>query len=177
MWSGVRIRCCPAWMMLRARAMIKNFEELKKQLKDLSSVINLFKSESVQLRLVELIFQGESIESNDKKNDALDPQQRKTRQRKTSSPGKGTGKNANASSAPRKKAAGGRKGPATILSELIDEDFFKTKRAIKAIIEHASSHKARIFKANELSGPLARFVRDGRLKRLKNADGQYEYYT
>ena len=36
--------------------MIKNFDELKTQLSDLSSVINSFKSEAVQLRIVEAHF-------------------------------------------------------------------------------------------------------------------------
>ena len=36
--------------------MIKNFEEIKSQLKDLSEVINRFKSEAVQLRIVEFVF-------------------------------------------------------------------------------------------------------------------------
>jgi len=33
--------------------MIKNFEEIKKQLNELSTVINSFKSEAVQLRIIE----------------------------------------------------------------------------------------------------------------------------
>ena len=36
--------------------MIKNFDEIKEQLKELSGVINSFKSEAVQLRIVELVF-------------------------------------------------------------------------------------------------------------------------
>lgn len=36
--------------------MIKNFEELKKQLAELADVLNTFKSEAVQVRLLELIF-------------------------------------------------------------------------------------------------------------------------
>jgi len=38
--------------------MIKNFEEIKKQLGELSDVLNKFKSEQVQLRIVELVFRG-----------------------------------------------------------------------------------------------------------------------
>ena len=36
--------------------MIKNFEEIKTQLKDLSEIVNSFKSEAVQLKIVELVF-------------------------------------------------------------------------------------------------------------------------
>lgn len=36
--------------------MIKNFEIVKKQLSELAGIVNSFKSEAVQLRIVELIF-------------------------------------------------------------------------------------------------------------------------
>ncbi|MES1172570.1 MAG: hypothetical protein ABUL77_04985, partial [Bacteroidota bacterium] len=38
--------------------MIKNFEETKLQLAELATVLNSFKSEAVQLRIIELVFQG-----------------------------------------------------------------------------------------------------------------------
>jgi hypothetical protein len=31
------------------------------------------------------------------------------------------------------------------------------------------------FKQSDFSGSLARYVRDGKLKRSKNSEGQYEY--
>ena len=37
--------------------MIKNFDVIKEQLKELAGVINSFKSEAVQLRLIELVFE------------------------------------------------------------------------------------------------------------------------
>ena len=56
------------------------------------------------------------------------------------------------------------------------EGFFKEKRAIKDIMDEARSQKGRTFKASDLSTPLVRFVRDKRLNRETNADGQFEYY-
>jgi hypothetical protein len=158
--------------------MIKNFTELRKQLEELSSVINSFKSEAVQLRIVELIFTGEA------ESEAEEPRQDDSES--TTSSGKRRGgrrrapaKKVDAKSTKggiqKKATRGGRKGPATILGELIDEGFFQKKRTIGDVIQHTSSQKARTFRANELSGPLGRFVRDKRLKRDKNADGQYEY--
>lgn len=154
--------------------MIKNFAELRKQLEDLSSVINSFKSEAVQLRIVELIFRGKS-EEDDPQPDAEALQSGGGRPRRRT-PKKRTAVESGESGAAAKAVRGGRKGPATILDELIADGFFQKNRTIKDVIQHASSQKARIFKANELSGPLARFVRDKRLKRDKNADDQYEYY-
>ena len=51
--------------------MIKNFEEVKKQLKELSQIINSFQSEAVQLRLIHLIFGA--IEAEDDAEVIVDP--------------------------------------------------------------------------------------------------------
>ena len=48
-------------------------------------------------------------------------------------------------------------------------------KTIGDIVKHCEHNMARKFKQNEFSGKLARLVRDGVLKRGKNADGQYEY--
>jgi hypothetical protein len=39
----------------RKKQMIKNFENVKAQIAELASVINSFKSEAVQLRIIELV--------------------------------------------------------------------------------------------------------------------------
>ena len=54
-------------------------------------------------------------------------------------------------------------------------DFFKKPRTIGDILVHCETNLARKIKANEISGKLGRMVRNGELKRTKNADGQYEY--
>lgn len=155
--------------------MIKNFAGLRQQLEELSTVINSFKSEAVQLRIVELIFKGEMDSGNDDTGSNETAGQEGGRKvSRRSSKKKASAKSGDPASS-KKVARGGRKGPATILAELIEEGFFKTKRTINDVIQQASSQKARNFRPNELSSPLARFVRDKRLKRDKNADGQYEY--
>lgn len=150
--------------------MIKNFNGLKKQLGDLAAIINSFKSEAVQLRLIEFIFQGAEItgEVEGTGTEAL------RRKRTNREPLKATNKKAETKE--KKAAKAGRAGPAPILTQLIEEGFFQSKRRIGDIINHARKKKARKFKASELSGPLARFVNDGRLDRDEGKDGQYEYY-
>lgn len=150
--------------------MLKKFNDLKKQLRELSAIINSFKSEAVQLRLVDLIFQGAEITSEDE-GTAIRGTQRTTTRRKLT---KDTKKKPEAKD--KKTAKVGRVGPATVLTQLIGEGFFQSKRTLADIINHADKKKAKKFKANELSGPLARFVRDGRLDRDPNKEGQYEYY-
>lgn len=135
--------------------MIKNFNGLKKQLRELSAIINSFKSEAVQLRLVDLIFQGAEIMSKEEGTGSRGNQRTTTKRKLT----KATKKKAEAKD--KKTVRVGRVGPATALTQLIGEGFFQSKRTITDIINHADKKKAYKFKANELSGPLARFVRDG----------------
>ena len=150
--------------------MIKNFIGIKRQLRELSAIINSFKSEAVQLRLVDLIFQGIDITGEEEGTARIGTQRTRAR-RKTTKPTK-----KKTQTKDKKTTKAGRVGPATTLTQLIGEGFFQSKRTITDIINHVGKKKAHKFKANELSGPLARFVRDGRLDRDENREGQYEYY-
>lgn len=153
--------------------MIKNFEALKKQLRELSELVNLFKSEAVQLRLVELVLGNtESPEEGDD-----EPPAKPTRAARHARRRKGGKREEKTGQAGATKARGGRLGAQGALNQLIHEKFFANKQTIGAIIEHCKAKKARTFKPNELSGILARFTRDNRLRRDTNKDGQYEYYT
>lgn len=150
--------------------MIKNFDEIKGQLKELASIINAFKSEAVQLRIAELIFQGAEVGTEEEETTGK-PQEKVPKQKEAKKKAKKT----KMTVGKKKVSKKGRPGPAKILYELIEEGFFNEPKTINEIISHCSSQKARILKANELSPPLARFVRDKKLKRDKNPDGQYQY--
>ena len=90
--------------------MIKNFQELKKQLEELSSVINSFESESVQLRIVKLIFKRESNESDEEFGDLIAPQPKKPRRRKKAPGIKKAAKDKRAKSVSKKKGKGREEG-------------------------------------------------------------------
>ena len=47
--------------------MIKNFDKVKTQLEELSDAINKFKSEAVQLKILELIFKNAGLSSDKEK--------------------------------------------------------------------------------------------------------------
>jgi len=81
--------------------------------------------------------------------------------------------------AKRKKAisASGRPGPGAMIDQLIEKNFFKKHRVLNDIIKHCKNNLAHKYKANEFSTPLARAIRNEKLKREKNKDGQFEYYT
>lgn len=150
--------------------MIKNFETVKAQLSELSSVINLFKSEAVQLRIIELVLgvsqttnptdEGGAASATDKKASRLQKTQSVDGERKKDSK--------------KKKVVAGT-GAVSALTELASTTFFDKPRTINDIIEHCKHKLARSFKANEFSGKLGRMVRNEELTRQKNAEKQYEY--
>jgi hypothetical protein len=147
--------------------MFDNLEKMKKQLSELAGVINLFKSEAVQLKIVELIL-GDITEPEEKIAEGDKPRLLKTAQKK-----KFAQKKENDPKSLHKKKTSG--GAVATLTELLAGEFFKQPRTINDIIEHCKHKKARNFKANEFSGTLARLVRDSKLTRNKNKNKQYEY--
>jgi len=151
--------------------MLKNFDEIKSQLAELAPIINSFKSEAVQRRIVDLIFNGARIEESDLEGELTEQTSEEKPKRKAKRKANG----ANTSSkAPKNKTTGS--GPVVTLNALIDEGFFSTPQTLKQMIDHCKTNKARTFRANELSGYLGRCVSDGKLKRKKNSENQYEYW-
>ncbi len=155
--------------------MIKNFDTIKQQLSELSSVINSFKSEAVQLRIVELILGARPTAEIEATAEA--PTQHHAGKRRSTSrkPRASSAQpNSEAVSDARRRASTG-SGPVATVAQLAEGAFFAKARTINDILEHCQSALARRFKANEISSKLGRMVRSGELTRQKNADGQYEY--
>ncbi len=154
--------------------MIKNFDVIKEQLRELAEVINTFKSEAVQLRLIELVFEaaesGSGRESGGGEGGAADRE--RTSRRKARSQTRPAKQKEGAAG----KAKGvGRPGGKLMLDRLLSEGFFKKPRTIKQLVEHCEHNLAFKYKQSDFSGSLGRLTRDGKLKRTKNADKQYEY--
>ena len=149
--------------------MIKNFDEVKKQLAELSDVLNKFKSEQVQLKIVELVFRGIGADTEEPLSNSNSEPRKKGRRPKR----KGSGSAPDAASSKKRIAAKGN-GPVPTLEQFIQEGFFNQKRTIGNVVDHCKT-KARNFKNNELSGPLGRLVRNNKLNRTKNSDDQWEY--
>lgn len=147
--------------------MIKNFDSVKEQLSELADVINAFKSEAVQLRIIELILgQAPSGDPSGTSSEENKPRKSTTARRRQ----KSTERSASKKSRP----SGGTGGKAT-LTRLVEGTFFDTPKTLGDIIEHCKHNMARNFKASDFSGKLGRMVSDGELTRKKNADNQYEY--
>lgn len=154
--------------------MMENFDDLKKQLSDLATVLNEFKSEAVQLRILDFVLRTENGPSDRPKEEEEAPHRQKRRKR---SSGTGTAAQATGVALPverKKRGAVGTGAPATLV-QLLSDNFFDQPRTINNIIEHCKHNLARTFRANEFSGKLGRMVRKGELNRKKNTDQQYEY--
>lgn len=155
--------------------MIERFSELKKDLIELATVLNQFKSEAVQLRLLELLFDATPEDDAKEQNEEVAPKRRVNRRRNKRGASSAEKKAADGSVTEKPKKTASGKGATATLTDLLASDFFKTHKTIGDIIEHSKNNLARGFKANEFSGKLARLVRSRELTRKKNADGQYEY--
>lgn len=152
--------------------MIQNFDETKKQLKELSEIINKFKSEAVQLRVVDHLFGNLEHDVEEKPVDVGEPPRKKKNSKK---PARKATKDNTSNKKHGKRAAG--QGAVATLMKLVDDNFFSEPKGIGDIVQHCDHNLARKFKANEFSGKLGRLVRETTLTRTKNSDGQYEYQS
>ena len=149
--------------------MMEKFEGLRKQLSDLATVLNEFRSEAVQLRILDFVLE-EAATVNDQPT-GRSPARKKTKVNRVS--GRNTPDEPKGG-AKRKRGPIGTGAPTTLL-QLLSGNFFDRPRTIHDIIEHCKHNLARTFRANEFSRKLGRMVRKGELTRNKNADKQYEY--
>lgn len=157
--------------------MIKDFDTVRTQLKELAEVINAFKSEAVQLRIIDLVIGGASLAAKLEVPPAIIPNaeeapksRARKRARKTNTPDSST-----TSPKVSRVPAKGRPGGKVTLETLVVDGFFKSPKAIGQIVEHCDTSLAMKYKQSDFSGPLMRLVREKRLIRKKNTDGQYEY--
>lgn len=151
---------------------MKNFDRIKDQLKELAEIVNSFKSEAVQLRIVELVFDSPPSEPKDQ---VVDPKP-STRSPRRSSAAKKKRKapSEDSDEAKRSTRPVGR-GARAALNRLVTEGFFGKPQTIRSLVEHCEVNLASKYKQSDFSGSLARLVRDGTLRRTKNSDNQYEY--
>lgn len=146
--------------------MIHNFEEIKKQLNELSSVINSFKSEAVQLKIIEMVFSRVSSSTAVVHSPPISPISAKRRNKSPITAAHGEKQSSRVSSG---------SGAVATLMKTFELGFFNQPRTINAILQHCETNLARKIRANEISGKLGRMVRSNQLRRAKNSDGQYEY--
>ena len=180
MYFGIRLlappHCLKQSLWEESVKMPHKLAEMKAQLADLAPVLNSFKSEAVQLRLLEFLLgtsEGkEDIETPNNGGKGSGVSKRTKRRPPTPKAASSTP----ATEKPAKKRAGASgTGANATLNQMLKSDFFNKYQTIGDIVQHCKDNLARNFKANEFSSKLGRMVRDKELIRKKNAESQYEY--
>lgn len=152
--------------------MIANFDQIKKQLSELVDIVNAFKSEQVQLRIIERLLSGvsqganrEPLDGNQGAGGGASGGSRPARKKKKKTEGAGS---------PR---AGGGKAVKASIETLIAEGYFSTRRQVGEIVRHLSTKKAINLRPTAVATALSRLVQNGTVQRDKNSDEQFEYHV
>ena len=144
--------------------MSKHIEKLKKQLLEISEVVNSFRSEAVQVKIIDRLLDA-MLESEKGEIDGADAFSRRGRRARQSDDDE------NPSSAGRKKP-----GATKILNQLLLTDFFNSRHSISEIADYCKEHYDSDFKTSELSGILLKLAKENKLKRERSNDNnRFEY--
>ncbi len=142
--------------------MSKHIEKIKKQLIEISEVVNAFQSEAVQVRVVDRLLEIMiEMEKSDETSDLFNKRSYKPRE------------NGEAGTYLR----GAKKPGATkILNQLLSTDFFDTRHSISSIADYCRENFDSEFKTSELSGILLKLANENKLRRERsNENNRFEY--
>ncbi|WP_183573976.1 hypothetical protein HDF18_08835 [Mucilaginibacter sp. X5P1] len=144
--------------------MSKHIDKLKKQLAEISEVVNSFKSEAVQLKIVEKLLDV-IIDTERSETESVELFTKKGKQRPDD--------HDNDSVNGRKKP-----GATKVLNQLLSTDFFYTPRSIASIANYCKDNFDSEFKTSELSGILLKLANEHKLRRERSHDNnRYEYVS
>lgn len=155
--------------------MIQNFDLLKQQLSELSPIVNSFKSETVQLRVIELVFaQAVRAVNATQTPDSASPSPEPTKPKRRKSARSKAGPSEKSDAKPTRSKAG-RPGPGAIVDQLISEGFFDKGKSPNDVVVYCRDDKVLTYNGTEISVSLARAVKSQKLKREKDGNGQFLY--
>lgn len=143
--------------------MSKQIEKLKKQLVEISEVVNSFQSEAVQVRVVDRLLDV-MIEMEKGEGDATEIfTKRNYKPRENGehyTPMRGVKK----------------PGATKVLNQLLSTDFFNTRHSIASIADYCKDNFDSDFKTSELSGILLKLANENKLKRERSHENnRFEY--
>jgi hypothetical protein len=144
--------------------MSKHIEKLKKQLVEISEVVNSFRSEAVQVKVVDRLLDV-MIEFEKADNESNEPFNKKAYKQRSENGGGYVSTN------------GVKKPGATkVLNQLLASDFFDTSRSISSIANYCKENFDSDFKTSELSGILLKLANENKLRRERsNENNRFEY--
>jgi hypothetical protein len=144
--------------------MSKHIEKLKKQLMEISEVVNSFKSEAVQVKIVDRLLDA-MIELDKTEGDSAEVFIKRCYKPRGADEG-----NYSYGRGPKKP------GATKILNQLLSGDFFDTPRSISSIANYCKDNFDSEFKTSELSGILLKLANEGKLRRERsNENNRFEY--
>ncbi|HZX58023.1 MAG TPA: hypothetical protein VFE54_04835 [Mucilaginibacter sp.] len=143
--------------------MSKHIEKLKKQLMEISEVVNSFKSEAVQVRIIDRLLDAiaETEKSDMEGTETFSKRSRRVRNNDDD-----------------EHISHGRKKPGAtkILNQLLATDYFDSRHSISAIADYCKEHYDSDFKTSELSGILLKLAKENKLRRERSNDNnRFEY--
>jgi hypothetical protein len=144
--------------------MSKHIEKLKKQLIEISEVVNSFRSESVQVRVVDRLLDA-MIEMERAENEGIEIFNKRGLKHRSEEDG-----NYHSPGSAKKP------GATKVLNQLLSSDFFDTPHSISAIASYCKDNFDSEFKTSELSGILLKLANEHKLKRERsNENNRFEY--
>ena len=144
--------------------MSKHIDKLKKQLLEIAEIVNSFKSEAVQVKIIDKIFEVLSESEKGDEGTGADLFAKKGRKRSDNYSDGST--------------ISGRKklGATKVLNQLLTTDFFDRPQSISAIADICKSNFNSDFKTSELSGILLKLAKENKLRRERNdTNNRFEY--
>jgi hypothetical protein len=138
--------------------MSKQTEKLKKQLLEISDVINTFQSEAVQVKIIDRL-----LDTMIEWDNGEEPFSKKSRSYSDEDT--------------QQKDGGSRKPGATkVLNQLLQTDFFDEPHSIADIATYCKDQYDSEFKTSELSGILLKLSNESKLRRERSEENnRYEY--
>jgi hypothetical protein len=137
--------------------MSKHSEKLKKQLLEISEIINSFQSEAVQVKLIDRLLDT-MVEWD---TDLIDTNKKVHSLRSYN---------------PEVSQSQKKMGATKVLNQLLSTDFFDRPHSIAGIAEYCKEHFNADFKTSELSGILLKLSNENKLIRERsNENNRFEY--
>lgn len=146
--------------------MSKHIEKLKKQLIEISEVVNSFRSEAVQVRVVDKLLEAllESEKTDSESAELFNKRGYKHRPESENGYVNGSSKH------------GKKPGATKVLNQLLSTDFFDIPHSISSIAEYCKENFDSEFKTSELSGILLKLANENKLRRERsNENNRFEY--
>jgi hypothetical protein len=150
--------------------MSKHTEKLRKQLLEISEVVNAFHSEAVQVKIIDRIL--DSIMEGDR-HETTDTDYARLQDRRLK---KSTGEATEDDGSDGRIRGRKKPGATKILNQILHTEFFDVPRSIAGIANYCKDQFDSDFKTSELSGILLKLANENKLRRERNNDNnRFDY--